>query len=104
VRAYEEIYNEIRIKPERLKGSGGNEMKPVVYFLPSSADFQRAKQFFTEKGVEFEEKNVENPEFLDELVKGYHSLTLPTIVLGDEVILGFGINKNKIMEKLTQEE
>jgi len=27
----------------------------------------------------------------------------PTIIIGDEVILGFGINKHKIVEKLNLE-
>lgn len=75
-------------------------MKAIVYSLPTSVDCQMAKRFFSENGIKFEDKNVEEPEFRDELVKEHHSLTLPTIVIGDEVILGFGINKERIVEKL----
>lgn len=78
-------------------------MKAIVYSLPTSFDCQVAKMFFSENGIQFEDKNVEEPEFRDELVRERHSLTLPTIVLGDEVILGFGINKGKIIKKLALE-
>jgi glutaredoxin len=78
-------------------------MKAIVYSLPTSVDCQAARSFFLENGIEFEDKNVEEPEFRDELVKEHHSLTLPTIVIGGEVILGFGINKNRITEKLKSE-
>jgi hypothetical protein len=37
------------------------------------------------------------------LVKKYGRIATPTIVIGDEVILGFGINKDKILEKLNLE-
>jgi glutaredoxin len=78
-------------------------MKAIVYFLPTSVDCRAAKKFFSENGIEFEDKNVEKPEFRNELVKKHHSLTLPTIIIGDEIILGFGINKDKISEKLNLE-
>lgn len=78
-------------------------MKTIVYSLPTAVDCQVAKSFFSEHGIPFEDKNVEEPEFMDELVREYHSLTLPTIVLGNEVIFGFGINKGRILKKLAIE-
>jgi glutaredoxin len=59
-----------------------------------------AKRFFSQNGITVEERNVEKQEFMDELVSRFHSLTLPTIVMDDEIILGFGINKKRIMHKL----
>jgi glutaredoxin len=78
-------------------------MKAVVYSLPTSFDCQVAKSFFSEHGILFEDKNVEEPEFRAELVRKYHSLTLPTIVIDEKVILGFGINKDKIIKELDLE-
>jgi glutaredoxin len=78
-------------------------MKAIVYSLPTSVDCQAAERFFSENGVEFEDRNVEEPEFRHELMREYGSLTLPTIVLGDEVILGFRINKGKIAKRLNLE-
>jgi glutaredoxin len=56
-----------------------------------------------ENGIEFEEKNVENPKLKDELVEKYGRMATPTIIIGEEVILGFGINKDKITKKLNLE-
>jgi hypothetical protein len=53
--------------------------------------------------VEFEDKNVANPKFRDELVHRYRRMATPTIIIDDEIILGFGINKDKIAEKLNLE-
>ncbi len=75
-------------------------MKTIVYSLPTSTDCQRARQFFSENGIQFEVRNVEEQKFKNELVTGYHSLTLPTIVMDNEIVLGFGINKNRIMKRL----
>jgi hypothetical protein len=47
--------------------------------------------------------NVEDPKFREELVEKYGRMATPTIIIGDEVILGFGINKEKIMKKLNLE-
>jgi hypothetical protein len=46
---------------------------------------------------------VEDPKFRDELVKKYGRMATPTIIIDHEVILGFGINKDKIMKKLNLE-
>lgn len=46
---------------------------------------------------------MEDPKFRDELVEKYGRMATPTIIIGDEVILGFGINKEKIMKKLNLE-
>jgi len=49
---------------------------------------------------------VENPKFRDELVEKYGRMATPTISIDQEIILGFGINKDKISKKLnlTKEE
>lgn len=59
-----------------------------------------AKRFFSQNGVVFEDKNVEEPKFRDELVGKYGRMATPTIIIEDEVILGFGINKENIVKKL----
>jgi len=42
-------------------------------------------------------------KFRDELVEKYGRMATPTIIINDEVILGFGINKDKIIKKLNLE-
>jgi glutaredoxin len=78
-------------------------MRAIMYSLPEAVDCQAAIQFFSENGVQFEDRSVEQPEFKRELVTEYGSLTVPTIVVGHEVILGFGINKDKIAKALNIE-
>ncbi len=80
--------------------AGSGKMRAIVYSLPEAVDCQAAIRFFSENGIQFEDRNVQQPQFERELVSEYGSLTLPTIVVGDEVILGFGINKDKIAKAL----
>jgi glutaredoxin len=81
----------------------GGKMRAIVYSLPEAVDCQAAISFFSENGIQFEDRNVEQPEFKRELVTEYGSLTVPTIVVGDEVILGFGINKDRLAKALNLE-
>jgi hypothetical protein len=46
---------------------------------------------------------VEESKFRDELVEKYGRMATPTIVIGQKVILGFGINKEEIAKKLNLE-
>ena len=46
---------------------------------------------------------MEDSKFRDELVKKYGRMATPTIIIDEEVILGFGINKDKIIKKLNLE-
>lgn len=53
--------------------------------------------------MEFEDKNVADPKFRNELVHRYRRMATPTIIIDDEIILGFGINRSKIVGKLNLE-
>ena len=46
---------------------------------------------------------MENPKFRDELVERHKRMATPTIIIDDEIILGFGTNKSKIVENLNLE-
>ena len=43
---------------------------------------------------------MEDPKFRDELVRKYGRIATPTIIIDHEAILGFGINKEKIVKKI----
>lgn len=65
-------------------------MPKVTIFTSSTCPHcKTAKDYLKEKGVEFEERNVQNdPEARKELIqKGY--MGVPVIVVGDEEIQGF---------------
>ena len=63
-------------------------------------DCEAAKRFFSEQNIEFEDKNVEDYWNREELVQKYKQLLTPTIIIDNEKILGFGINREKIVKLL----
>ena len=68
--------------------------EPIIMFtLPTCPACHRAKQYFEEKGVAFEERSVDNPEYRRQLIEDYKGRATPTIVAGDEVIVGFNQEK-----------
>lgn len=74
-------------------------MPKVTIFTSSTCPHcKTAKDYLKEKGVEFEERNVQNdPEARKELIqKGY--MGVPVIVVGDEEIQGF--DKQRLEELL----
>ncbi|MDO5713331.1 MAG: glutaredoxin family protein [Tissierellia bacterium] len=74
--------------------------KAVIYTSSTCPYCTMAKDYFKEKGVDFEEKNVQtDPEARSELMeKGYTGV--PVIVLGGEEIVGFDKSKlEKLLDK-----
>ena len=48
------------------------------------------KSYLSERGIEHEDRNIRsNPGYVQELVGKYNSRSTPTIVIGDQVIIGF---------------
>ena len=72
--------------------------KVTIYTSSTCPHCHTAKDYLTEKGVDFEEKNVGNDaEARKELIqKGY--MGVPVIIVGDEEIQGF--DKEKLEELL----
>lgn len=63
--------------------------KVVVYSSNTCPYCVSAKEYLTEKGVEFEEKNVQtNPEARQELMKMGH-MGVPVLLIDGEEIVGF---------------
>ncbi|MDP3024893.1 MAG: glutaredoxin domain-containing protein [candidate division Zixibacteria bacterium] len=63
-------------------------------------DCEAAKRFFSEQNIDFEDKNVEDYWNREELVQKYKQLLTPTIIIDNEKILGYGINREKIVKLL----
>lgn len=67
-------------------------MKPVTIYTKNNCPFcDRAKEFFTESGISFEEKDVgNNPAYLEEMLsKSKGRKTVPEIFFGSELIGGW---------------
>lgn len=73
-------------------------MKNVIVYTSNTCTFCSAtKEYLNEKGVNFEERNVKEPQYRKELMAmGY--MSVPVIKIEDEVILGF--DKDKINTSL----
>lgn len=67
-------------------------MKPrvILFTQPDCPPCHIVKLFLTEKGVDFEERDItRDPAAKRELMLKYHSHSTPTLVIGEEVMIGF---------------
>jgi glutaredoxin len=94
-------------RPEKKKSKSAPEKsesessgKVVIYSAPNCTDSQIAKRFFLEQKIDYEDRSVEKPEIRKELIKNYGLLLTPTILIGQTIFLGFGINIDDIMKIL----
>ena len=75
-----------------------NERETIVYTQPGCPACHQETMFLTQKGVEFEEKNVrEDLDAMQEMVR-MGSQATPTTVIDGEAIIGF--DPKRISEKL----
>ena len=64
------------------------ENKLVIYTSNTCAYCEMAKEYFKNKGLEYEERNISNPEHRKFLMKlGVRGV--PTIMVGDKHVVGF---------------
>jgi glutaredoxin len=71
-------------------------MANYFYTEPGCAACEDARKFLISHGIPFEERDIRaNPEYLRVLTEELDSLTTPTLVLGDNVIVGFDRNEYK---------
>lgn len=62
----------------------------VIFTQPDCPPCQLAKLFLTEKGVVFEERDITlDPAAVRDLTETYSSHSTPTLVIGEEVMIGF---------------
>jgi glutaredoxin-like YruB-family protein len=67
-------------------------MKPkvVIFTHPDCPPCHVVKLFLTEKGVVYEERDITiDPEAVRELTEKYGSHSTPTLIIGDDVMIGF---------------
>jgi glutaredoxin len=68
------------------------------YTEPGCAACQDAKDFLISHGIPFEERDVHaNPDYLRILTEELDSLTTPTLVSGDKIIVGFDRNEYELL-------
>jgi len=75
------------------------EKKVKVYSTPTCPYCKRAKAYLEEKGVTYEDIDVaNNPQAADEMVKVSSQMSVPVIVIDNDVVIGF--DKAKLGELL----
>ena len=79
------------------------DKKVTIYSTPTCHFCHMAKDYFTEKGVEFTDYNVaEDTEKRQEMVEKSGQMGVPVIYIGDEMTIGF--DKSRINELLEIKE
>ena len=64
--------------------------KIIVFTQPDSLPCECVKLFLKDRGAKFEERNILRDESaVRELEQRYHSRSTPTVVIGEEVLVGF---------------
>jgi glutaredoxin-like YruB-family protein len=64
--------------------------KVVIFTQPDCPPCHVVKLFLTERGVAFEERDITlDQSAVQELLEKYRSHSTPTLVIGDEVMIGF---------------
>jgi len=64
--------------------------KIIVFTQPDSLPCEAVKRFLKHRGAKFEERNVlRDHDAVRELKEKYNSGATPTLVIGDEVLIGF---------------
>jgi len=64
--------------------------KVIVYTAPWCPWCTRAKEYLTQKGIKFEERDIEvKPEFREELAEKSGQTGIPVIEIDGELIIGF---------------
>jgi glutaredoxin-like YruB-family protein len=67
-----------------------NKLKIVLYTQPDCLPCQWLKEFLAERSTAFEERDItRDPAAVEELTAKYKSHSTPTLVIGEEVLIGF---------------
>lgn len=75
----------------------------IIYTIPTCADCHAAKQYFTEVGAGYLEKDcTTDPAYPEEVYKLTQKQTVPTLVIDDQVFVGFADNFEEIKRLLTK--
>ncbi len=75
-------------------------MKPIIYTTPTCMYCHALMEWFNQNGIEYIPRDLTDPTTAFEAEKqlGYPVTTVPTTVIGKEVIVGF--NRSKIKRAL----
>jgi glutaredoxin-like YruB-family protein len=65
-----------------------------IYTMPTCPHCKTAKEYLSQKGINYKEVDVsQNREAAQEMIQISGARSVPVIVIGDEVIVGFDSNR-----------
>lgn len=74
-------------------------VKPIIYTTPTCPYCKLTKEFFKEKGVEYDEIDVSNdPAKQEEMIQKSGQMGVPVIDVGGTIVVGF--DRPKLVELL----
>lgn len=74
-------------------------MKTIkVYSTPFCKGCKQAKELFKELNLTYEERDVTNPIYLEEMVRVSGQMSVPVLEIGRKILVGY--SKNSILEAL----
>jgi len=66
------------------------QSKVIVFTQQDCPPCGWVKNFLVQRGVEFEERNIDSgPSVARELTQKYRSQSTPTVVIGDQILIGY---------------
>ena len=75
------------------------DKKVTIYTTPTCVYCKAAKEFFQEKDIAYEEKNVaEDEKARNHMVQASGQMGVPVIEIGEDIVIGF--DKTKLSELL----
>jgi glutaredoxin len=73
----------------------------VIYSTPTCPDCKAAKEFFSQHNISFTEHDIAtHPEKAESLEQLTGKKIVPTIVIGEKVLIGFAANRKEIENDL----
>lgn len=74
--------------------------KVIIYTSPGWGACHTAKEFLSDNGIQLEERDVGNPNIMQEMVEKYKVRSIPVIAIGDEVVVGWGQEEQEKVKSL----
>ena len=75
------------------------DKKVVIYSTPTWPWCKRAKEYLSQKGISYQEKDVaENRDYAKEMIEKSKQMGVPVIIIDNEIVVGF--NQAKLDELL----
>lgn len=74
----------------------------TIYFSATCPDCKQAKKQFDEWGIPYDARDIANPDVSRELLEDHGSGMAPTIIIGDQVFIGYARNHAAIVKAVEE--